>query len=437
MRQNNTEFIENKVLLPHQYYYPALQMMEDRVTPEKKEKLLSYLAEGKRNVLLYMHFPFCDSKCAFCGFEKRYELEEITRYVTRIKEELLFYSKYNIRIQNIHLGGGTPTLLPGKMLSELIAFVKEHFECAPDMDINIEGSCTSIWRDDIIEFIKDSGITRTSIGVQTFDPRMREVFETKASIDEVYKTIETLKKNQIGVFTDILFGYPDFGVGDTPEDIVKSDIREAIRLNVEGIDFSQIFPYGNRLHTIIEAKGLKFPSTQAVTSHMTECMDYMESCGYHQNTSYGFVKDGRIIMETSYYGGMEEVSDTLAIGCSAFGLLNGFKYRNAMYGGYMRRSVPAYMQVKELTDWEKDCMNIVSFSKLLVLSKQAVLNSVHKDYFLKKLEFLKTIDMVQELDDRYVVTKKGRLYVDNIYYFMLDENEQKVVDHEMQKVTFD
>lgn len=112
----------------------------------------------------------------------------------RLKEELAFYAQFGYTIQNIHFGGGTPTLVPGELLKSIIAFVKENYEYSSNMDINIEGSATSIYRDDIIQFIKDCSVTQTSVGVQTFDSRMREVSQTQATLDQVYLTLSTLKK---------------------------------------------------------------------------------------------------------------------------------------------------------------------------------------------------------------------------------------------------
>lgn len=427
---------KKKILLPHQYYYPGFEMLGDKVTQNRKKEMLADLPSGNKEVLLYLHFPFCDSHCVFCGFDKRYNLEDIVRYVERLKEELAFYSQYGYRIQNIHLGGGTPTLVPGRVLQEIIAFVKENYDCAPDMDINIEGSATSIYRDDIIQFIKESGVTRTSVGIQTFDRRMREIFQTQATLEQVYLTLATLKKNQIRVFTDILFGYPDFGIGETPQEIIARDIREVVSLRVEGIDFSQIYPYGNRLSGMIKEKNLRFPSTAELTAYMSSCMEYMEAHGYHQETSYGFVKQGRIIMETSYYGGMKPVTDTLAVGCSAFGMLNGYKYRNSMYSGYMRHEVPAYMEIKKLSRSQLEQMDIVGFPKLLKLSKNVLEKSSRKSDFDTKLRRLVQEGMIEEREDCYCVTAKGRLFVDNIYYFMLDDEERSVINREMKIVEF-
>lgn len=427
---------EKKMLLPHQYYYPAMELMEDRATKEKQEELLAQLSHGKKDVFLYIHFPFCDSHCAFCGFDKRYNLEEIQKYVLRLKEELAFYAQFGFRILNIHMGGGTPTLVPGNLLKEIVDFVHTNYDCAPQMDINIEGSATSIYRDDIIRFIKDCKITRTSVGVQTFERKMRDIFQTQATLEEVYLTLSTLKENDIDVFTDILFGYPDFGIGIPPEEIVKRDLKEAMRLGVAGIDFSQIYPYGNKLAGIIETQHLNFPDTQHLTGYMQDCMELMEENGYRQMTSYGFVRQGRIIMETSYYGGEDSVTDTLAVGCSAFGLLGGYKYRNSMYSGYMRKGVPSYMQVKKLTESQKEQMDIVGFSKLLTLSKTLLGRSACRERMEEKLQVLMKEGMVEEQEERYCLTKRGRLFVDNIYYYMLDDAEREVVKKEMKIVEF-
>lgn len=95
------------------------------------------------------------------------------------------------------------------------------------------------------------------------------------------------------------------------------------------------------------------------------------------------------------------------------------------------------MHIKRLTESRLDQMNIVSFSKLLQLSKEMVKKSEKKDYFKEKLQKLIQMGMVEELEDRYRVTKTGRLFVDNIYYYMLDDEERNVIQKEMQMVEFE
>ena len=78
-----------------------------------------------------------------------------------------------------------------------------------------------MYREDIIQFILDEKIARVSTGIQTFYQPLRELFAQKATLDEVYLTLETLKKNHIIVHGDILYGYPCFPQLGKEEDIVN------------------------------------------------------------------------------------------------------------------------------------------------------------------------------------------------------------------------
>lgn len=428
---------DKKILLPHQYYYPYMDFRDDRSTPEKREEFLSSLQNVHRDVMIYIHFPFCDSRCAFCGFDKKYDLDEINHYVDHLLGELSFYSQFDFTVKNIHIGGGTPTLIPAKLLTEVLDYIRNNYSCDSGMDINIEGSATSIYKDEIIDFLKSNNITRASVGVQTFNPKLREVFNTKATLDEVELTLDTLRENDIKVFTDILFGYPDFGIGISPKENVKNDLKRAIEFGVAGIDFSHIYPYGNKLSELIKERGLSNPSTAQLLDLMEECMDYMEGNGYHQETSYGFVKEGRIIIETSYYGGIHDVVDTLAVGSGSFGLIGDYKYRNPQYGGYMKMATPSFVQIKKLTEEQKENMEIVGFPKVLRLMKSQLQDSETAKRFLPKLEFLKSQGLIDETDNCYKVSRLGRLFVDNIYYYMLEDKEQEALDEFVKVVEFD
>lgn len=427
---------QNKILLPHQYYYPYMDFFRDKTTPERRNEFLQSLRESHRDVMLYIHFPFCDSRCAFCGFDKKYDLDEIGKYVEHLIEELKFYAQYDITIKNIHLGGGTPTLIPPEYLEMVLNCVKQNFKCEESMDINMEGSATTIYKDEMIDFILKNHITRTSVGVQTFQPELREIFNTKATLDQVLLTLDTLRNNNIKVFTDILFGYPDFGIGKSPREIVLADLKKAIEFQVGGIDFSHIYPYGNKLSKMIEDRKLAYPTTKELVDMMQECMDFMEAGGYHQETSYGFVKEGRIIIETSYYGGQNDVVDTLAIGSGSFGLLGDYKYRNRQYGGYMKMPIPSFVQIMKLTKEQKENMGIVGFPKVLRLSKKQLEKEGMKERFSEKLDYLVKQGLIEENDQEYYVSRMGRLFVDNIYLFMLEDAEKEILQERIKIVKY-
>lgn len=257
--------INEKILLPHQYYYPYMQLIADK-SSKNKENIFFHSLEihGKcKDAIIYVHIPFCDSKCDFCGFDKVKNTSEINEYADKLIEEFRFYAEKeyvkNLIITGIHFGGGTPTLLPKAVFNKIINEIKNIFNVTNDIVINIEGSATTVYKDDRIEFIKENNISRVSVGVQTFYQKLRGEYKTKATLDQVYLTLSKLKENNIITYIDIMYGYPNFGIGDM-KDIVLSDIKKAIDLDVDGIDFGQLYPFGNVLEKRIAQEHLKFPT---------------------------------------------------------------------------------------------------------------------------------------------------------------------------------
>ena len=114
------------------------------------------------------------------------------------------------------------------------------------------------------------------------------------------------------------------------KEITFNDIKEAINLNVDAIDFGQLYPYCNSLEMKIKEENLKFPDKETLLDIILTVNTMMEENGYIQKASYGYTKANKNIkvMESEYYGGIQNVSDCIAIGSGAFGFINGYKYWN-------------------------------------------------------------------------------------------------------------
>lgn len=87
---------DKKILLPHQYYYPHMELIADKSTVSNEKRFFEGLEqEGKpANASVYIHIPFCDSKCAFCGFDKVKNTSEIDKYKEKVFEEIDNYARY-------------------------------------------------------------------------------------------------------------------------------------------------------------------------------------------------------------------------------------------------------------------------------------------------------------------------------------------------------
>ncbi len=98
---------KQRMLIPHQYYYPNMNFFTDRSTTEREEAFRAACKEKDpvSKATIYIHVPFCNSKCAFCSFDKEYDLDEMGAYVEKLREEIRYYSgllKDSFEIQSVH-----------------------------------------------------------------------------------------------------------------------------------------------------------------------------------------------------------------------------------------------------------------------------------------------------------------------------------------------
>lgn len=433
--------IKEKILLPHQYYYPHMDLLADKSSLSKEKNFFAELniKSGKnKEGSVYIHIPFCDSKCAFCGFDKVKNTNEILKYKEKVIEEIENYAKtkyiQDLKINVIHMGGGTPTILPKEVFNSIIAAIKNNFNVSNDVIINIEGSATTIYKDEVIEYIKENNISKVSVGVQTFYQKLREQYKCKATLEEVYLTLSKLKSNNITTGIDIMYGFPDFKIGDLKE-ITFNDIKEAIRLDVDAIDFGQMYPYCNSLEKRVSDENLSFLNKNDLIDVITTVNKMMYDSGYEQKASYGYTKKNKdiLVMESAYYGGINNVPDCIAIGSGAFGFINGYKYRNNSYNAYMNDGKTRYSQLKKLTDVQLENLNILGFPKLLYLTKEQLKYNNGQKYKDKLKTFINE-GLLEENEYYYKVTEKGKCFIDNMYYFLLEDEEREKVDKQIKKL---
>lgn len=432
---------EKKILLPHQYYYPHMELLADKSTKTKEDVFFASLnSEGRsKGASVYIHVPFCDSRCAFCGFDKASATADMIAYKDRVIKEIDMYAskKYvqNLKIHTIHIGGGTPTILPRSIFNEILGHAKNRFNISDNLIVNIEGSATTIYKDEVISYILENKISKVSVGVQTFYPKLREQYKSKATLDEVYLTLSKLQNNGITTGIDIMYGFPDFNIGDVKE-ITFSDIKEAIRLNVDAIDFGQLYPYCNSLERRMKEENLKIPNKETLFDIILTVNDMMDEHGYVQKASYGYTKANKNIkvMESEYYGGIQNVSDCIALGSGAFGYINGYKYRNNSYGAYMRDGSTHFSQLKKLSQTQLQNINIVGFPKLLYLYKTQLAQYDNKE-FENKIHKLVSEGLLEETSDVFKVTRIGKCYIDNMYYYLLEDEEKAKIDKQLKILT--
>jgi coproporphyrinogen III oxidase-like Fe-S oxidoreductase len=114
---------------------------------------------------LYVHVPFCEVLCPFCSFHRvRYNESKTARYFAALRQEIRLYHDAGFRFRDVYVGGGTPTVHPDELL-ETLGLIRS---LSPVRTISIETNPNHLEPDVLVRY-RDAGVTRFSVGVQSFD----------------------------------------------------------------------------------------------------------------------------------------------------------------------------------------------------------------------------------------------------------------------------
>lgn len=165
---------------------------------------------SKKDLALYIHWPFCLSKCPYCDFNshvqasiphdrwERAYLSELHHYRDLLKQS---------RITSIFFGGGTPSLMPATMVSSILGEIHYLTQHDPDIEITLEANPTSVEAKHF-QSLRDAGINRISLGIQSLRPEALAFLGRTHSTDEARHAIETARTYFNRWSFDLIYGRP-------------------------------------------------------------------------------------------------------------------------------------------------------------------------------------------------------------------------------------
>ena len=191
---------------------------------------------------LYLHVPFCDRLCHYCGCNTTVvRLDSARRaYAALIEREIARVAALIGRrapVSHVHWGGGTPTSLPGDCLTAIMALIREKFALEPEAEIAIELDPTSL-PPDRHAALGAMGVTRASLGVQDLEPAVQEAIGRRQSYEETEACAAKARALGVGSLNlDLIYGLPL-----QTEDSVARTARRALGL---GADRVAVFGYAH------------------------------------------------------------------------------------------------------------------------------------------------------------------------------------------------
>ena len=220
---------------------------------------------------IYIHIPFCDKKCEYCDFCTFVRMEkEYRKYVDYLIREIRMYPKF--KYDTIYFGGGTPSVLPVGMIKEIM----NELDWTGNAEITLELNPTDMTLEKLKE-IREIGINRLSIGIQSFQNHVLKFIGRQHSSDDavnVYKMARKAGFNNITV--DLMFGIPNQSIED-----LQKDLNILKELKPENVSiYSLIWEEGTVFWSKLQ-KGILSEIDQDVEAQMYEMIiEFFNENGY-------------------------------------------------------------------------------------------------------------------------------------------------------------
>lgn len=162
---------------------------------------------------LYVHVPYCDSLCFFCGCHMKVtnRISQVRRYVSAAVAEMALVARamgQRRRVTHLHFGGGSPTILAPAETAELMAGLRQHFDLAPGAEIAVEIDPRDL-DDAKLDAWAAAGMNRASIGVQDLDPKVQAAINRIQPIETVASAVGGLSRRGVtSINMDLVYGLP-------------------------------------------------------------------------------------------------------------------------------------------------------------------------------------------------------------------------------------
>ena len=362
---------------------------------------------------IYIHIPFCKSKCAYCDFVsfpniKEKEEQYISSVIKEIQNEDWEYINKNYQVTTIYIGGGTPSFIDAKSIKKIVDSLKSKIKNLDNnKDSNIEitmemnpGTVTQ----QKLEVYKNTGINRVSIGLQTTNNNLLKQIGRIHTFEQFLDTYKMLKEAGFdNINVDLMLGLPN----QTIEDL-KQSIEEVLKLEPNHISvYSLILEEGTPLFNMIEEGKLTLPDEEIERQMYWYVKNKLELAGYNHYEISNFAKQGK---ESKHNLNCWNQEEYIGFGLAAHSYFQDKRYSNTCdIEKYMKNFPKELHETQTIEDKKKEYM-LLGLRKIdgIQISKFKE-KFVDNPIYIYKDELAKLIEQdLLEIDGDYIrLTNKG------------------------------
>ncbi|MBR5729104.1 MAG: radical SAM family heme chaperone HemW [Prevotella sp.] len=243
---------------------------------------------------LYVHIPFCKSRCIYCGFYSTTLAHLTEEYVEAVCAELeatgqdSWHKNLLENVETVYIGGGTPSLLPVTLLQKLFDAIENRCGSLAPLEVTMECNPDDL-TDEYAEALGRLPVNRISMGAQTFADNRLSFLHRRHTSRQVSEAVKRLRHIGIGnISIDLMFGFP----GETLKDW-EADIGQALALQVEHISaYNLMFEEGTPLYKLREEGKVKETDEELSLKMYETLIDRLSAAGYEHYEISNFARPG-------------------------------------------------------------------------------------------------------------------------------------------------
>ena len=275
---------------------------------------------------IYIHIPFCRSKCPYCSFYSLNGNEEIKScYIKKVCDEIKRWGNtLKSPVDTVYFGGGTPSLIKSDEMIDILKSINENFNVVINPEITMEVNPADYESVDF-EKLKFFGLNRVSIGAQSLDNHELKILGRRHNVNDVFSTYEYVKKAGINnISIDFIIGFPEQNLENL--DRMLNFCRDN---NIPHVSFYLLKVEENTPYYFNEGL-LKFPSDDVCSNFYLYISENMKKIGYNHYEISNFALPGKESKHNLKYWNLENY---LGIGPSAHSLIGNkrFYYEDNIY----------------------------------------------------------------------------------------------------------
>lgn len=258
---------------------------------------------------VYIHIPFCKSKCKYCSFISFTQSEKKSDYIKALLQEIST-SYQGEKLKTLYFGGGTPSLIDSQSIAEIISRFRLDSDCEITLEINPDDA-----NEEYLKSIKDAGVNRLSIGSQTFNDNVLKLIGRRHTAQDTINTIHSAKKVGFdNISIDLIYGLPTI-----------TKIRNDLNV-IANLDIQHISTYGLKIDEgsyFFDNPPQMLPDEDLQADMYLEINAFLEARGFKRYEISNFAKKGFESRHNLNYWNNDEY---YGFGIAAHGYINGIRY---------------------------------------------------------------------------------------------------------------